>query len=435
MSTTTNTGRAPVESGLQGIRLEWVAESTPGTFPDDPSWNKFTASDHVIDFTVSPAANNEARQAVGFLDAVAHDNATESASMSLSYLQSRFPIDTNGNVQDPVAYPITAQEDSDYPSHTVVARREVSGGGNDSAGFREYAVLKGGRPVSSTFDGAADTPTPLPQELTYEGERARTHIIHQPSSAENIAVKSSSTNDTMDVIIESEDANTTETVTLPGGATNSVATTATFSDIDAIEVQAEHEGDITVGISDGASPPAITTDLLDRPLIGTNTDGVDSIIGIPALGSGSHASSISATGPQFIGTTLDADGSTAAVDDYANRLNTLSATVEREVSREPRQGTRREAIDVGARSVTIDADIAGPYASVDKILDDFAGFNPSSFHWEFDNSDQYFEFANPVVVDSPDYTRNAGDTNYVPSVSLEPNVSGSQTEAVTLNHS
>jgi len=44
-----STNRAPNESGLQDIRLEWVEETTPGETPADPEWNKFTAADLVAD--------------------------------------------------------------------------------------------------------------------------------------------------------------------------------------------------------------------------------------------------------------------------------------------------------------------------------------------------------------------------------------------------
>jgi hypothetical protein len=404
-----STNRAPVESGLQDIRTEWVAETTPGEFPADPSWNAFAAE--IAEFTYSTDGNKEGRDALGNLDTVAHDRAAESASATLSYRQARFPVDSGGAVVDPVAYPITTDASEDYPSHTVVERRDVAGGGKLNAGYREFAVLTGARPVSASFDGDPSATEPIPQELGYEAERGRTHIVHQPDTSQTLVVKSTDSGDTNDVIIESADADTTETVTLPGSDPNEVTTSESFGDIDAIEVVGEHAGDIQVGTDTGSG--SIDTELLETPLTGTATDGVDSIAGIPALGSGSHASDITADGPQFLGTDATWVGST-----LADRVHTLNMTVEREVSREPRQTTRRQSIDVGARSVSIDADVAGPYETAERIAEHHRD-KSGDIVWTFDTGETIT--ANSAeLVDAPEFTRSAGDTNYIPSVTFEP---------------
>lgn len=404
-----STNNAPVESGLQPERVEWVEEDVPGQFPTDPEWNRF--SPELTEFSYSTDANKEPRDVLGQIDPVEHDRSTEAASISLSYRQARFPVDSSGTVLDPVAYPIIIEPEEKYPSHTVVARRTVEDGGADGAGFKEFAVVSGARPVSASFDGDPSASEPIPQELEYEAERARTHIISQPSSSSSLVVRSTDSGDTNDVIIESEDAATTETVTLPGSSPNTVATTTTFDDIDAIEVQGDHAGDIQLGIGGGSG--SIQTPLLAQPLTGTATDGVDSIKGVPALGGGSHPPDVTAVGPLFLGSDATWTGS-----DLSDRVHTLSIDVERDVSREPRQTTRREAIDIGPRTVSADADLAGPFSSAERIAEHHRD-KTGDLILEFDQGET-ITLKNAELVDAPDFTRSAGDTNYIPSVSLEP---------------
>jgi hypothetical protein len=290
-------------------------------------------------------------------------------------------------------------------------RRDVAGGGADGAGFREFAVIRGARPVGATFDGDPSSSEPIPQELSYEAERGRTHVVHQPDSSQALVVRSTDPSDTNDVVIESEDAATTETVTLPGTDPNTVVTTASFGDIDAVEVQGEHAGDIQVGIDDGTG--AIDTELLETGLTGSNTDGVDSVAGVPALGAGSHAAAVSETGPQFLGTDATWTG-----EALADRVHTLSLEVERETDRNPQQGTRRETIDVGARTVSADADVAGPFESATRIKEHHRD-KVGDLVFTFDSGEK-ITLNNVELVDPPEFTRSAGDTNFIPSVSLEP---------------
>lgn len=400
--------QGPVESGLAETRIEWVEETTPGETPADPGWKAF--SPEIAEFSYSTDPNKEGQDALGTIDLVEHYRATESASATLSYTQARFPVDNSGTVVDPIAYPIVTDDANDYPSLTIVGRRDVTEGGPDGGGFREFAVIQGARPVSATFDGDPSAAEPIPQELGLEAEVARTHIIGQPSTETELVVKSTDPTDTNEVVIESEDGDTTDTVTLPGSDPNTVATTETFPDVDAIQVIGEHAGDVTLGTSDGGG--SIDTELTVTPLTGTNTDGVDSIEGVPALGSGSHASDITAEGPLFLGTKTTYDGG-----DLAPRVHTLNLTVEREVSREPRQTTRREAIDVGPRSISVDSDVGGPYQTATKIKQAFRD-RSGDLVYEFGTGN--ITLANTEIADAPDFTRSAGDTNYIPSVTLQP---------------
>lgn len=346
-----------VENALGDVRAEWVKETTPGETPSDPEWNRF--SDYVLavpgwsgDASVEPLDD-----VVGSGDVLDHFRGPEEHSLSVEYLMQRFFVDSSDNVIDPIGEPLSYDYGSEYTSHTVVTRRSASSGGNFDSGLRQYVVGVGCRPTSGTIPGDPSESQPIALEVGYEAEYVRSYVIHQPDSATTLDLVSTSNNDTFDVIIENEGAGTTETVTLNG--TTTVTTTASFGDIDAIEPQAEPEGDITVTDGNG-------TDILETPtgssdgLVGSNTDGVDGDeVGIPALGLGSHASDIG-TDPaeyQFLGTTSTYGSS----GDIAARIHTLDLSVEIDTSREPQQGTRRQRIDIGPRTVEIDADTAGEF--------------------------------------------------------------------------
>jgi hypothetical protein len=342
--------------------------------------------------------------------------SNEESELTVSYYQYDFPLDSSGNIVDPVGFTMKLP-DGDYPSLTHVSRRDVKGGGKLGAGFREYLVALGCRPVSATLDGDPSAAEAIPQELTLPAETIRPHIVHQPASATELVARSTDASDTNEVVIEDEAANTTATLTLPGSSPNTVATTATFDDIDAIFVRGEHAGDVQLGTDDGSG--AIDTELLEKPFTGTNRDGVTSVEGIPLLGSGSIEAPPTGQGNLFLGTQASFAG-----EPIAPRLHTLDLSVELDTAREALQSSRRTEIDVGQRTVEFDADVAGPFESAAKIKSHFrdvsgdliyafgpAGTDPA-------NADKQIVAHNVEIIDAPDHTRTAGDTNFIPSVTF-----------------
>ena len=410
-----STNSSEAESALQDMRIEWVEESPPGEPPADPDWQPF--SREIDELSTSIDGSKEATDSLGVRDFIEMYRGPEESELTLSYAQYNFPLDPSGNVVDPIGYPMTLLE-GDYPSLTVVSRRDVQTGGADGAGYREFLVVLGARPTSSTLDGDPSAAEAIPQELTLPSAAARPHIIHQPPSEGELVVRSTDADDTIDVTIESEGGTTTETVTLPGSDSNTVVTTETFDDVDVIYAEGDHAGDIQVGTDDGSG--AIDTELLEKPLTGYNTDGVDSVQGVPPLGSGSHTTQPTGEGTIFLGTQSSWAGSAVGP-----RLHTLDLSVDLDTSREPVQTSRRQAIDVGQRTVEFDADLAGPYETASKIKAHFRdksgdliyGFadDPSS---DPANAAKRIVAHNVEIVDAPDYTRSAGDTNYIPSVTF-----------------
>ena len=411
-----------VENALGDVRAEWAEESTPGVAPTNPEWNRF--SDYVLAVPGWSGGGGvePLDEIVGSGDIEDHVRGVEDHSLGVEYLMQRFFVNDDGDPIDPIGYPLTYDYGTQLTTHTVVTRRTTSDGGNFGAGLRHYVVGVGCRPVSGTIPGDPSESQPIALEVEYEAEMVRSYVIHQPDSATTLDVVSTSSEDSFDVIIESEGGSTSETVTLNG--TTTVTTSSSFGDVDAIEPQAEPEGDITV--TDGNGTDILEAVTGNGGLIGSNTDGVDGDeVGIPALGSGSHASAIG-TDPeeyQFLGTSSDYGGSA-----LGTRVHALDATVELDTTKEAVQGTRRQEIDIGTRTVSADVDTAG----------EFDSHKQHRRHFEEVNSDLTYEFVdgdltlkNATLVDVGDVDFSGGDANIINSSTFEAHGSPAVTVTTT----
>jgi len=393
---------AQAENALANSRIEYVEESTTGVPPTDPAWQVLT--DYLTELSVEPGGSNEGVNVVGSGDIKNHFRGPEEPALTTTYYKQQPFVDSSGNNNYPAAVPLTYTYGDCYPSYTFEYRRDVNCDGNDDAGFREYVVVQGAKPVEVTDPGDPSSGEPILEELTWEPEKARAYVIHQPSSGTTIEVENTGTSD-VDVTIEDEGAGNAETLTVSAGST--ATTTATFSDIDAIWAESDHDGDILV--TDGNS-----TTLLEKGLAGTDTDNVESERGVPPLGSGSHGSAIG-TDPekyQFLGTsTPDWQGSA-----LADRIHTLDMTVTVDVSREGKQGARRQSVDVGTRTGEVDADVAGPYESAELIAEQFQN-EEGDFVYHFPDNDVTLK--NAKLMETPEFARSAGESNYIPSVTFQ----------------
>jgi len=159
--------------------------------------------------------------------------------------------------------------------------------------------------------------------------------------------------------------------------------------------------------------------LLENPLTGLDLDGVTSQKGVPALGGGSHSSPQSGQGTIFLGT------QTSFAGESLGRLHALDLSVEVDSSREPIQSSRRQRIDIGQRTVEFDADLAGPFKSASLIKEHFRD-KSGDLIYGFDsdpttdpaNAEKRIVAHNVEIIDAPDFTRTAGDTNFIPGVTF-----------------
>lgn len=393
---------APVESALQNARVEYVEETTTGVPPSNPSWSVLT--DYLKDLTVTPEGNREGQSVTGSGDLKEHFRGPEDHEFTTEYYKQQAFVDGSGSVKYPAGHPLVYDYQSKYPSYTFVYRRDVGSGGNDGAGFREYLVALGARPTETSTPGDPSASEPIVESLGWDPEKTRAYVIHQPSSGTTLDITNNGSS-SVDVTIENADGSTTTTETVAAGAT--VTTTETFANVDVVWCESEPDGDISV--TDGSG-----TDILDQPLAGSSTDNVEGERGIPKTGTGSHGSAIGTDPHNYLFAGVETP--TWQGSSLADRIHALDLTVSVDTSKEPQQGTRRQAIDIGTRTVEVEAEVAGPYETARLIANQFRN-ESGDLVYNFPNCTVTVE--NASITDAPDYTRTAGDTNYIPNVTFE----------------
>lgn len=406
--------QAPTESALQDVRAEWVPSDFDSNgnpiVPTDPEWNRF--SDYIESYPGwSGDAGVEGQTPAGTGDVADHFRGAEEHDLSIQYWMQRFFVDSSGDPNGPIGALITHDYGGVFPCHEVLFRREVDDGGAKGAGFRAYVYGRGCRPTSGSAPGDPSASNPILLEAGYACEKGRQVIIHQPADSVTPEVVSTSDNDTAQTVtIESEGASTSDTFALDGTTQVTGDTGESFSDIDAIWADGSHEGDIDVVDGNGNS-------LLEDPLAGTETDGVEADRGVPILGAGSHASAIG-TDPEnylFLGTSSSWDGGALAESADADRVHALDFSIEADESREPRQGTRRQAIDGGPREATVEADLAGPHESANQNQNYFTG-RAADLVYGYPDGD--LTVVDAQLTDTDDVDRAGGDAANLYGVTL-----------------
>lgn len=349
------------ESGIRNRRTEFVPETTRGETPSNPAWELF--SDRMINFATTPEVQYAIDQAVGGPDPAGIERGPEDHEVTVGYRLQRWLVDGSGNPQDAAGYGIVREADNELQSHTIVDREDRASGGDDGGGLRLYAVVKGAvvDTVGITLD--PDSGEPVPVELTYTTEKIRSQLIHQPSSSTLLAVESTDAGDTTQTLtIEDEGAATSEGVALNG--TTLVSTSSQFADIDAAELDAETVGDVNVYVNSGsATTPAKGTLLMT--IRGSDAyDGIEGDLGVPALGTGSHAAALGTAFEKFLGQSIDRGGSGIATHIVAGEFEISNG-----LETVPRASTYRRVIQAGQREATLSADLIGEFRSHDAWVD------------------------------------------------------------------
>ena len=346
------------ESGTLPGRYEWALEPDgPMSVPTDPEWNRF--SDVIRSFSAESGVSYARQDAIGTADAVDHNRGTEEPSADIGYDLQRFPVDTNGDPVDPSGYGILRDEYNQLLGSLLMVERTEIPGGNDDAGIRMYSVVRGAEvnSVEPTLDPSSEQP--ILMELGFRPRKVRSYAIHQLSSASTFEIVSDDDSDTMDVTIESEDASTSETISLDG--TTAVTTTESFASPDAIWLSDEPTGDITVTDGNGTT----ICELAGGLTYSDDAQPVDGDRGVPALGAGSHADPIGTSFEHFVGDRVERPVGSPV----RPRLNSGSWTVENDLSTASLHSTRAPTVDASNRTVTVDADVGGPTVSHDSMME------------------------------------------------------------------
>ncbi len=339
-------------------RIEWIAEETEGVTPADPSWNAL--SDTVTSFPgTEPDAGTEALRGVGDPDPDGFYNGPVELEGTFEYYFQNWFVDASGNTLDPGNDAIRrASDNSISATHSYLLREEHDTGGVNGTGRRIYVHLQGGHPGELTVPFETEDGLPILNELGYQFERGRAYTIHQPPDGGSLLdIVSDDANDTMDITVESEGASDSETIALTGDT--AVTTTTSFPNVDAAELAAQAQGTVTISDSSGNV-------LMEIP--GKSSYRYDEgDLGVPTLGSGSHASAIGSEYISFNSDTIDygADGAIAA------ELVTSEMVFSQELDSNSRQGTDRMNIHPTSRVVTMEGDLGGPNVLVDQWKDYF----------------------------------------------------------------
>jgi len=386
----------PYQAGVRPTRTEWVVESTEGTTPDDPEWLLF--SDNMTNlWSWEPDANTQRQDAVGEITAQGFFNGTETHEAEFEYDLQQWYIDGSSNRQD-AGYDFL-EPDSDNSlraTHSVVSREEHASGGTAGGGRRIYTVGKGGHPDTLTTPFENEDGSPISQTAAYQFEKIRQYSVSQPSSSTTVWVQSTSSNDTsQSVEIENEGAGTTESVSLNG--TTAVESVSSFGDIDVVELSAETEGDVEVYDAD----PSGSANLLVT-IKGQNAyPAGEGDLGIPALGSGSHASALGSSYIRFLGDSL-------SIPNIDGELEIISGemTVETGLEDNPKTGTASRNIHAAQWTYTITATLAGEKVSVEQTTN-YLTENTGTITWTADEGSIDFESA---FIQSPgEVSKEAGN--------------------------
>lgn len=373
------------DSGIREHRIEFVRESTAGVTPDNPSWKLF--SDNVDTALVaSPDAQIEGQRGVGDVNMQNFYRGPEDNTASIDYHFQKFFTDGSGNPDDAAGDAILRDSANDVVNtHTVVDRAEL---GN---GERVYKVVKGGYPNLGDVAGDPSSGLPIMISLEYEAKKVRSYHATQPSGT-TLTVKSTSASDTtQSLTLESDGAATTEQVTLNG--TTAVTTTASFSSLDAFELSAETEGNVTV--EDGSGNVLVT-------IYGANEyDGVEGDLGVPALGTGSHASAIGTSYERFLDDTVTRGGS-----DLAAELRSTNFNVSNNYDKTGVAGSLQQAVHVGQQDVELSATVAGNFEGHEAMMEHMRGVQ-LDIVWQFDGGSVTFK--NAALTDVGDVGPSSGD--------------------------
>lgn len=374
------------DSGIRNRRVEFVRESTVGDAPADPAWNAFSDT---LDtgLIVSSDAQIEGQRGVGDVNVQNFYAGPEDHSATIDYHLQKFFVDGSGNPEDAAGDAIVRDANNDVANtHTVVDRYEAGDG------TRVYRVLKGGYPNIGEITGDPSTALPIMLSLEYEAKKIRSYKASQPSSSTTLSVQSSDAADTTQTLtIEDEGASTSEDVSLNG--TTAVTTTATFSDIDAFELDAETEGDVT--ITDGSGTTFVT-------IHGANHyDGVEGDLGVPALGAGSHAGQIGTAYERFLDDNVTRDGSALAVE-----IRSASASISNNYDKTAVAGTKCQAIHEGVQDGELSATVAGDFKEHSDMEDHLAA-EELDVVWNFSGGS--LTFSGAALTDLGDIGPSAGD--------------------------
>lgn len=350
-----------LESGLGAHRFEYVEETTDAQgdvqYPTDPSWNRVSDTIYSVDPTVEPGLAGD--RGLGDIDTDTRRKGPEDASeLTVSYPLQQWIVDGSGNANDLSAYGFTRDSDNQVPSSLMVVDREETGtisavstvegqengaGGATAKASRMYWVARGVKlDPTLTVDPTSDQPAIVEAAMTCA--KLRRYQVDQPSSSQTLHVESTDSGDTSQTLtIEDDGASTSEDVSLSG--TTAVQTTASFGSIDALELDSETAGRVKVSL-DSSGSPGETIAVIEGS---ADYDDIEGDLGVPALGSGSHASAIGGSYLRTLTDSITYSGSS----DFWFRINSKELAVDNNIDTAVRDDSLMVDVREGVRDTEL----------------------------------------------------------------------------------
>lgn len=342
---------ASQESGIKGLDLEFVRETIRGVDPANPAFLFY--SDAVQSFNLSPTASINPRGNIGSADIVNFNSGTESHEFGVTYdLQRWFTSSTDAAYDG-----LHRLASGELPaSHMVVGKAVHGTDGAASNGGFIYYVMNGALINSVTLTGEPESGDPIVVDLSYMCEKQRAYMVDTPAGATMLTIVSSDAADTtQDITIEDAGASISEVLSLTGTTPVNTSSSA-FTEIEGALLDAECKGDVT--ITDGSN--------LLMTIYGTDAyDTRDGDLGIPLLGSGSHASVIAASYETILGDTIERPGGTSIA--YDGCIASASISVDNNIETNSCISQIGMKLSEGPRTVTLDASLFGPKISFDMM--------------------------------------------------------------------
>lgn len=345
----------PNEAGIRGLRCNFIRETVPGVTDTDPAWLLF--SDELDSATYAPEGNIFERRAIGSPDVQGFERGPEDHEMSIIYSMQKWLVAAGPVPLDAVGDGLLRDANGGYLlTHSVLKRQEFLTGGTDSSGFRIYTYGTGGFIGRGMVSGSPDSGDPSKVDVAYVFERVRSHLINQPAVTGGLTIVSSDASDiTQSVTIEDDGAGVTETIAL-NGTTPVIGLTLTFASVDAIRLDAETQGDITITFTTGANECMVIEGAVSN-------NGIEGDLGLPLLGSGTFESALGLAFQTVLSAAVSRGGSPIATN-----VMGISFEVINNLEQNPAVGTRKKVISPGNRDMRFNATVFSDQASHDDIV-------------------------------------------------------------------
>lgn len=378
-----------VESGLRNYRIDFAREDTFAEIPDAPEFLKYSGV--ISEFSWEPDETTDERRTLGSADPQEFQKGVESHEISIVYDLHKW-LTSGGSPHDAAYDGLARDSDNLLPnSHLIVAREDKGAisadatvNGSTEKATRLYTVGQGGLVSEVSIIGESDDTTVAQVELSYMVHKGRSYQIDQPDASTEIAAQSTDAGDTSQTLtIENEDGSTSVDLALDG--TTTVNTTETFSDIDALQLDAETVGDVEVHAYD-----ATNSTVEDQLSVIPGSDsyaGIAGDLGVPAVSGGSREddSALPSSYEHFAGGGITRDGT-----EYPHDISSATFVAENDIEEIELAENIGMALYPGNRELSMEANMFGEQASHDSLVEGLQTIEAPTT-WSLDSGDLVLE--------------------------------------------